>query len=79
MAAGAAPAAVAAAVVTIPLIAFALYGALARRPLAAACIAPGGEEIREQSDRLKLLARVEARLAENSDDGRGWKSSRLST
>jgi cytochrome c-type biogenesis protein CcmH len=68
-------AAVAAAVVTIPLIAFALYGALGSpdlpwQPLASRT--PGGEDP-ESNPIAQLLARVEARLAENPDDGRGWE------
>ena len=68
-------AAVAAAVVTIPLIAFALYGVLGSpdlpwQPLASRT--PGGEDP-ESNPIAQLLARVEARLAENPDDGRGWE------
>jgi cytochrome c-type biogenesis protein CcmH len=68
-------AAVAAAVVMIPLIAFALYGVLGSpdlpwQPLASRT--PGGEDP-ESNPIAQLLARVEARLAENPDDGRGWE------
>jgi cytochrome c-type biogenesis protein CcmH len=69
-------AAVAAAVVMIPLLAFAFYGVLGSpdlpwQPLASRT--PGGQEDLESSPIAQLLARVEARLAENPDDGRGWE------
>jgi cytochrome c-type biogenesis protein CcmH len=69
-------AAVAAAVVMIPLLGFALYGVLGSpdlpwQPLASR--APGGQEDLESNPIAQLLARVEARLAENPDDGRGWE------
>jgi cytochrome c-type biogenesis protein CcmH len=69
-------AAVAAAVVMIPLLAFALYGVLGSpdlpwQPLASRT--PGGQEDLESNPIAQLLARVEARLAENPDDGRGWE------
>src|SRR5580700_3525117 len=68
-------AAVAAAVVMIPLLGFVLYGVLGSpdlpwQPLASR--APGGQDL-ESNPIAQLLARVEARLAENPDDGRGWE------
>jgi len=68
-------AAVAAAVVMIPLLGFALYGVLGSpdlpwQPLASRT--PGGQDL-ESNPIAQLLARVEARLAENPDDGRGWE------
>jgi cytochrome c-type biogenesis protein CcmH len=69
-------AAVAVTGVVIPLIAVALYGVLGSpelpgQPLAAR--APKGEEALEPSPIGQLLARVEAHLAENPNDGRGWE------
>jgi cytochrome c-type biogenesis protein CcmH len=69
-------AAVAAVGVMIPLIAVALYGVLGSpelpgQPLASR--APNTEEALERSPIGQLLARVEAHLAENPNDGRGWE------
>jgi cytochrome c-type biogenesis protein CcmH len=69
-------AAVAVAGIAIPLIAVALYGALGSPELpgqALASRAPNGEEALERSPIGQLLARVEAHLAENPNDGRGWE------
>jgi cytochrome c-type biogenesis protein CcmH len=68
--------AVAAVGVAIPLIAVALYGVLGSpelpgQPLASR--APNNEEALERSPIGQLLARVEAHLAENPNDGRGWE------
>jgi cytochrome c-type biogenesis protein CcmH len=69
-------AAVAAMVVMVPLLAAALYSLLGSpdlpgQPLAAR--AKGGEENLESNPIAQLLARVEAHLEENPDDGRGWE------
>jgi cytochrome c-type biogenesis protein CcmH len=69
-------AAVAAAVVMIPMLAVALYGVLGSpdlpgQPLAART--KGGEENLEGNPIAQLIARVEAHLEENPDDGRGWE------
>jgi cytochrome c-type biogenesis protein CcmH len=69
-------AAVAAAVVLIPMLAVALYGVLGSpdlpgQPLAART--KGGEENLEGNPIAQLIARVEAHLEENPDDGRGWE------
>ena len=69
-------AAVAAVGIVIPLIAVALYGVLGSpelpgQPLASR--APNSEEALERSPIGQLLARVEAHLAENPNDGRGWE------
>jgi len=69
-------AAVAATVVMVPLLAAALYSLLGSpdlpgQPLASR--AKGGEENLESSPIAQLLARVEAHLEENPDDGRGWE------
>jgi cytochrome c-type biogenesis protein CcmH len=69
-------AAVAVTGVVIPLIAVALYGVLGSpelpgQPLAART--PNSEEALERSPIGQLLARVEAHLAENPNDGRGWE------
>jgi cytochrome c-type biogenesis protein CcmH len=68
--------AVAVAGVAIPLIAVALYGVLGSpelpgQPLAARTA--NSEEALERSPIGQLLARVEAHLAENPNDGRGWE------
>jgi cytochrome c-type biogenesis protein CcmH len=62
--------------VLIPLMAVALYGVLGSpelpgQPLASR--APNSEEALERSPIGQLLARVEAHLAENPNDGRGWE------
>ena len=62
--------------VLIPLSAVALYGVLGSpelpgQPLAART--PNSEEGLERSPIGQLLARVEADLAENPNDGRGWE------
>ena len=62
--------------VVIPLVAVALYGVLGSpelpgQPLASR--APNSEEALERSPIGQLLARVEAHLAENPNDGRGWE------
>jgi cytochrome c-type biogenesis protein CcmH len=69
-------AAVAVTGVAIPLIAVALYGVLGSpelpgQPLGART--PNSEEALERSPIGQLLARVEAHLAENPNDGRGWE------
>jgi len=69
-------AAVAAVGVVIPFVAVALYGVLGSpelpgQPLASR--APNTEEALERSPIGQLLARVEAHLAENPNDGRGWE------
>jgi cytochrome c-type biogenesis protein CcmH len=68
--------AVAAAGIVIPLIAVALYGALGSPELPGQPIAartPNSEEALERSPIGQLLARVEAHLEENPNDGRGWE------
>ncbi len=67
---------VSAAVVMIPLVAAAMYGVLGSpelpwQPLAART--QGGEENLESNPIAQLLARVEAHLEENPNDGRGWE------
>jgi cytochrome c-type biogenesis protein CcmH len=69
-------AAAAAAVVMVPMLAVALYGVLGSpdlpgQPLAART--KGGEENLEGNPIAQLIARVEAHLEENPDDGRGWE------
>ncbi len=69
-------AAAAAAVVMVPMLAVALYGVLGSpdlpgQPLAART--KGGEENLESNPIAQLIARVEAHLEENPDDGRGWE------
>jgi cytochrome c-type biogenesis protein CcmH len=69
-------AAVAAAVVMIPMLAVALYGVLGSpdlpgQPLAART--KGGEQNLEGDTIAQLIARVEAHLEENPNDGRGWE------
>jgi cytochrome c-type biogenesis protein CcmH len=69
-------AAVAAVGVVIPLIAVALYGVLGSPELPGQLLAsraPNSEEALERSPIGQLLARVEAHLAENPNDGRGWE------
>jgi cytochrome c-type biogenesis protein CcmH len=69
-------AAVAVAGVVIPLIAVALYGVLGSPELPGqpfAARARNSEEALERSPIGQLLARVEAHLAENPNDGRGWE------
>jgi cytochrome c-type biogenesis protein CcmH len=69
-------AAVAVTGVVIPLIAVALYGVLGSPELPGqllAARAPNSEEALERSPIGQLLARVEAHLAENPNDGRGWE------
>jgi cytochrome c-type biogenesis protein CcmH len=69
-------AAVAVTGVMIPLIAVALYGVLGSPELTGQPLAgrtPKGEEALERSPIGQLLARVEAHLAENPNDGRGWE------
>ena len=68
--------AAAAAVVMIPMLAVALYGVLGSpdlpgQPLAART--KGGEDNLEGNSIAQLIARVEAHLEENPDDGRGWE------
>ena len=69
-------AAAAAAVVMIPMLAVAFYGVLGSpdlpgQPLAART--KGGEDNLEGNPIAQLIARVEAHLEENPDDGRGWE------
>jgi cytochrome c-type biogenesis protein CcmH len=69
-------AAAAAAVIMIPLLAVAMYGGLGSpelpgQPLAAR--KQGGQENLESNPIAQLLARVEAHLEENPNDGRGWE------
>jgi cytochrome c-type biogenesis protein CcmH len=69
-------AAVTAAVITIPLLAVAMYGVLGSpelpgQPLAART--QGDQENLESNPIAQLLARVEAHLEENPNDGRGWE------
>ena len=69
-------AAVAVAGVVIPLIAVALYGVLGSPELPGqpfAARTTNSEEALERSPIGQLLARVEAHLAENPNDGRGWE------
>ncbi len=69
-------AAVAVAGVVIPLLAVALYGVLGSPELPGqpfAARTPNNEEALERSPIGQLLARVEAHLAENPNDGRGWE------
>jgi cytochrome c-type biogenesis protein CcmH len=69
-------AAVAVAGVVIPLIAVALYGLLGSPQLPGQQFAArksNGEEALERSPIGQLLARVEAHLEENPNDGRGWE------
>ncbi len=68
--------AAAAAVVMIPLFALALYAVrgspdLPGQPLASRT--KGGEDNLEANTIFQLIARVEAHLEENPDDGRGWE------
>ncbi|MCP5781387.1 hypothetical protein NL316_27620, partial [Klebsiella pneumoniae] len=59
-----------------PLIAVALYGVLGSPELPGqpfAARTPNSEEALEKSPIGQLLARVEAHLAENPNDGRGWE------
>jgi cytochrome c-type biogenesis protein CcmH len=65
-----------AAVVMIPLFALALYAVrgspdLPGQPLASRV--KGGEDNLEANTIFQLIARVEAHLEENPDDGRGWE------
>jgi cytochrome c-type biogenesis protein CcmH len=67
---------VAAAVIMIPLLAVAMYGVLGSpelpwQPLAART--QGGQENLDSNPIAQLLARVEAHLEENPNDGRGWE------
>jgi cytochrome c-type biogenesis protein CcmH len=69
-------AAVAAAVVMIPMLAVALYGVLGSpdlpgQPLAART--KGGEDNLDGGSIAQLIARVETHLEENPNDGRGWE------
>src|SRR5271169_4881162 len=69
-------AAAAAAVVMIPMLAVAFYGVLGSpdlpgQPLAART--KGGGDNLEGNSIAQLIARVEAHLEENPDDGRGWE------
>jgi cytochrome c-type biogenesis protein CcmH len=69
-------AAVAAVAVMVPLLAVALYGVLGSPDLPGQPLASrtkGGEENLESSPIAQLLARVEAHLEENPNDGRGWE------
>jgi cytochrome c-type biogenesis protein CcmH len=68
--------AAAAAVVMIPLLAVVLYGVLGSpdlpgEPLAART--QGGQDNIAGQSIVQLIARVEAHLEENPDDGRGWE------
>ncbi len=69
-------AALAAVAALVPLLAVAFYGLLGSpdlpgQPLASR--APAGNEDIERSPIAQLVARVEAHLGENPDDGRGWE------
>jgi cytochrome c-type biogenesis protein CcmH len=69
-------AAVAAAVVLVPMFAVAFYGVfgspdLPGQPLAARL--KGGDENLGSNSIAQLIARIEAHLEENPDDGRGWE------
>jgi cytochrome c-type biogenesis protein CcmH len=69
-------AAAAAAAVLIPMFAVALYGVfgspdLPGQPLAARL--KGGDENLGSNSIAQLIARIEAHLEENPDDGRGWE------
>ena len=69
-------AAVAATVIMIPMLAVALYGVLGSpdlpgQPLAARL--KGGDENLGSNSIAQLIARIEAHLEENPDDGRGWE------
>jgi cytochrome c-type biogenesis protein CcmH len=69
-------AAVAAAVVMIPMLAVALYGVLGSPDLPGQPLASrtkGGEDNPDGNSIAQLIARVEAHLEENPDDGRGWE------
>jgi len=69
-------AAAAATVIMIPMLAVALYGVLGSpdlpgQPLAARL--KGGDENLGSNSIAQLIARIEAHLEENPDDGRGWE------
>jgi len=69
-------AAAAAVVIMIPMLAVALYAVLGSpdlpgQPLAARI--QGGEENPGSNSIAQLIARIEAHLEENPDDGRGWE------
>jgi cytochrome c-type biogenesis protein CcmH len=68
--------AVAVAGVVIPLMAIALYGVLGSPELPGQPLAsrtPNSEDALEKSPIGQLVAKVEAHLAENPNDGRGWE------
>jgi cytochrome c-type biogenesis protein CcmH len=57
----------------VPLLALALYGAYGSPQLPAQPLSARLEERRQQMDFASALARIEAHLAANPDDGRGWE------